>query len=221
MRELALRLPVPNAPNFDFSRTNVVSAADVFPPAKVKDTRTPLEKLMDARVQMIHREASAEELKRCEALMVRVANLEEEIEGFLDQQAREHLARLEAKRADLWAECRKIEDVIGAHIAEVGRVNSAANDRARVVADQRAKVHQATPPPFATNFPNQAETEAWNGRLAAARSGLAQAIEEQNEINLALSAVRALHAEAARELAAKVEELRAADSELIDFQKKK
>ena len=117
--------------------------------------------------------------------MVRVANLEEEIEGFLDQQAREHLARLEAKRADLWAECRKIEDVIGAHIAEVGRVNSAANDRARVVADQRAKVHQATPPPFATNFPNQAETEAWNGRLAAARSGLAQAIEEQNEINLA------------------------------------
>ena len=214
-----LQLPMPSGAPFDFSQTAAPSVREIFPEPPPKDLRTFTQKLMELRVDLLS-VGNPETIAKTDALLFECADIEQRINGFLADQRQEKLKRLEAARGELWTQCRALEDALGAHVQEVGRLNAISNGHAANVSAARAKVQEAVQPPFATRFPNEAETEAWNGRLATARGELAKALEQQQQINLALSAARALHAEAARELAGRVEALRAADSERIEFQKK-
>jgi hypothetical protein len=218
MRDLALRLPVPTSPAIDFTRVAAPNAREIFPEPRPVDRRTPGEKLQDLRLQLAP-DGTPETIAKTESLLFEYAHLEQRITAFLAEERETKLKRLEAKRGELWAACRIIEDAIAAHVQEVGRLNAVSNGQAGILSAARTKVHEATQPPFHTNFPNEAETQAWKVRQASARGELAKALEQQQQINLALSAARALHAEAARELAERVEQLRAADSALIEFSK--
>jgi chromosome segregation ATPase len=210
-RSLVPQFPIPVALP-DFSRTHVASVAEVFPEAKPPAPRL-IERLNNARLKM-----HGETVARANELAIRYLDLEKQIEAFLTEHKSRRLSELEAKRGALWAECRKIEDAIGAHVQEVGRLNTSLNNQAHVVSEWRAKVQEAAQPPFATRFPNQAEVQTWNGRLAAARIELAKAISGQQETDSALRSRRIGHETTVRELASKVDELRAADSELKALQ---
>ena len=192
---------------------------EIFPEPAPKDLRSLGQKLMEVRFELIH-ESTPEEIAKADSLLFEYVAIEERINGFLADQRQEKLKRLEAARGELWTQCRALEDALGAHVQEVGRLNAIANGHAANVSAARAKVQEAVQTALPTRFPSGSEMEAWNGRLATARGELAKALEQQQQINLALSAARALHAEAARELAGRVEALRAADSERIEFQKK-
>ena len=219
-RQMIPQLPIPSGAPFDFSQTAAPSVREIFPEPKPVDTRTFTQKLMELRIDLLSN-GTTEAVAQCEDLLFRYSHLEKQITEFLATQRQETLARLEATRAELWNACRALEDAVGVCLREVGRLTAVDNSHARIVNEARVVVREATQPPFHTRFPNAIERGTWEARQTSARAALAKVIEEQNEITSALAAARARHAEAARELAERVEALRAADSAVIDFQKTK
>jgi hypothetical protein len=215
-RSLVPQLPIPVALP-DFSRTHAPSVSEIFPEPKPVDVRSFGQKLMEIRSRMLNDGASAEEVAHCEKLLFTYSTLEQEIIAFLASARQAHLERLEAKRGELWAACRRLEDSALAASNEVAALQNSLNNQAHVVSEWRAKVQEAAAPPFATRFPNQAEVQTWNGRLEGARAELAKAIGGQQKTDSTLRAARIEHEEIARSLARKVDELRAADSELIGY----
>ncbi len=214
----SVELPIPSTPPFDFSRTHLATVADVFPEPPPTDTRTPLQKLMEARFELLHH-GTPETTAAADALLVEITDLESRIARFLADCHDGRRARLEQRRAELWEQCRLLEDGKRAAGNEVAQLNAALNARATELTAARQKAADTDIKPFATQFPNSQEMATWQITRSAARAELARAQQRHSELQTELSAAHLVHAEAARMLAAKVEELRAADAELLDCKK--
>jgi chromosome segregation ATPase len=215
-----IQFPIPEAtPPFDFSETNLVSLKDVFPDSKPADHRTLGERLMACRFELA-KEGKPETIAKVEALLFEFADLEQRVNKFLTEQHDAQLSRLEAKRADLWAECRKLEDTNRAARNEVAALNNRLNARASDLSAARQKAAEANNAHFKSQFPNASEVAIWQAKRAGARTELATVEQQHQELQRELAAARAAHTEAAREFADRVEALRAVDTELIEYRKK-
>ncbi len=221
MRPGEIRLPTLVAtPRFDFSETNLVSLKDVFPDEKPTDHRTLGERLMACRFELA-KEGKPETIAKVEALLFEFADLEQRVNTFLTEQHDAQLSRLDAKRAALWAECRKLEDANRAARTDVSSLNNQLNARSSELSAARQKASDANNPDFDSQFPNAAELAEWQAKRATARAELAKVDAQHRELQRELAAARVAHSEAAREFAERVEALRAVDTELIEHRKKK
>ena len=80
--------------------------------------------------------------------------------------------------------------------------------------EARDRVREAQQPQFHTRFPNAAEIQSWKERQTTALAALAKIEERRSEITNQLSATQIGQAEAARELAESIQQLKRLDAEI-------
>jgi hypothetical protein len=203
----------------DVSQTNFVSYSDFNREPPKPDTRTLGEQLFEARFRMVG--AASADVSRCDQLLLTYSELELQIKEFLVVAHQRYISQLEAQRAELWRQCREIEDTVGAHTQEIGILLAQKNSQGQAVSSWRASVQEAAQPQFSSRFPTPDEISIWKQRQGAARAKFANALSRQQQLARALSAAQVQREGESRALAAKVEELRACDRELMAAQQVK
>jgi chromosome segregation ATPase len=204
---------IPAAPStMDFSQTNLTDARTLFP----EDSKLPARAHGPAYIEFLMK---APESAERNSLLNRFALLSRDIETFLSQSKAARAAELEEKRADLWKQCRAIEDEIKAHTLEIGRLTAQLNANSTELSGWRQRSREADAAPHHTRYPNESEVREWNQRKNAAREGLASVEQNQTNLGTWLQSFEAQKHKASRRLAELNDELRAVDSELNELGK--
>jgi chromosome segregation ATPase len=194
----------------DLNQTSVMFSSDLYrTPTKVQ---TLGERLAELRYQL-HIAGSAD-VEPCSKLVTEYFGLEKRIEEFFSECQSRRIATLEAKRADLWAKCRRAENATRNLLQESGKLNASLNASAMELNDCRQKTAEASRKPFDTQFPTEAESATWVAKASAAQRELRTVEDRHQEIARELQFTRHEHADASRALAELVEQLRALDSVL-------
>lgn len=201
------------APTPDVSQTNAPSF-DAFVKPSVKPAPPLTDRLVEARFEMHRAGVAQETLSQCDALIVEFSALSERVEEFLRASRSQHVATLEAKRADLWSKCREVENTLKSTMREIGRLNGQINSQSADVNAWRDKAADAARRPFETSFPTQEELDTWGTKRAAVGAELAKHEARLQEIRRESQFAEVARHEAAQQLATLVEQVRAVDGEL-------
>jgi hypothetical protein len=178
------------------------------------------DRLMAAQFEMHNAGATAEQIAQAVALIVEYGALEKRVEEFLFSQRAAHLTRLESQRADLWKQCRKLEDEQRACGVEKAQAGGRLNAHAQLLNEARSKAAGAFVRPFATQFPSAAETANWIEIKNAAKVELSTHEQRHQDLQRELRVAEAARHTANEKLQEAVEGLRAADDELNRYRAK-
>jgi hypothetical protein len=175
---------------------------------------TQIERLAEIRFRMHSSGAPAETISRADELIVTLDGLSKEIEQFITEQRQAHVAKLEAKRADVWKQCREAETEVQGLLYEGGRLSGAMNVASQALSAARSAAAAAREPNLATRFPDANEIAAADARRVAADLAVSRAASVVTDSQQHVYLNEGAQSTAAKELRELVEQLHSVDREL-------
>jgi chromosome segregation ATPase len=193
------------APDFDFSATPV-TAVEFF---------TSAESSGDARLQKL---LACSPSKERDEVLSRLVAVNDATDKFIHQQVDQRRSELAAKRAELWGECRRLEDRKKQTRDHCGMLNSTLNDRLIRLSSLKQQIEDARPR-LDTRYPSEAERSAVEAYARKTGANIAAEQDEIATLRANLKSAHQQHQELSHELFATNEKLREVDSALNALQK--
>ena len=201
----ALQIPVPPEP-MPFNPSHAINARDIF-----RDPPPPPKPLIERLLEQ------AQTPER-DALLSRLALLNQEVETYIVAAKQDRIGVLESRREEQRARCRELEDEFKTARSELNQAREQIATHSAELNNVRMAQQEAEEWPYDTNYPTPQERAAWAIKRDAARGVRNREEEIHQQLEQAELRLSYRHESAAKALNEAAEKLREIDRELKALQ---